>query len=865
MPKQPVAANAPKKDVPPADHTKIGTQVDTIDVRISYQIIHLFSEGLYQSPHKAIEELVANAFDAGALHVHVVMSPDLSAPDATIAVIDDGAGMDKAGLHQLWVIGDSPKRRNTYVSPRGRKQIGKFGIGKLATYVLARSLTHICKRGKDYFATTMDYGKIPTGEGGGIYARRGVKIPLRQLTKKEAQAAVAPWTTGSKDGYKALRLFGADEPDSWTVAIMSDLKDMALELRRGTLQWVLRTAMPLRDDFGLFLDGDAVKPSKIKARRLGHWELGTDVSELPQPAPDDLEVIELKTEGATVGPRKGLVNSKLGVVTGYYEVFEDPIVGAKSDEIERSNGFFVYVHGRLVNIADAGFGINRNLLRHGTFSRFRMVAQVDKLDESLRSSRETFRDDTVVVETRNLLHGAFNHARVELEKAEAARTPQARLTHRIGDTPGSLARWPIVDLAEAALTGSYAPRYVRVPGGLSRDGQTEFLASLRERAEDSASFVTDVRVEDRAVDAPLALFDAESGILVVNSLHPFVAAFRDSFEDGPSQQPLQLLAMAEVLLEAHLFKEGVDQERIHDALDRRDEVLRFFARSSGRRTASAIAEALEDAASDKHQLELELVEAFDCLGFEAVHTGGKSGEPDGVASARLAAQQDGTARAYKVSLEAKSKEAPGKKVSAKGVGISTVARHRKDKECDHAVVVGPDFPTSKGDDSALQKEMANDKAQTGKTITLIRISDFARLVRNSPLRRLGLAELRKLFQSCSMPEESQKWIDELLKAPPTTPPFKPILDAIWKLQADAPAETVDYGSIATELRTTHKELALSKADIAGHCRALSQFVPGLVIFRKASVELNQKPEAIIEAVRNAWSLYRDDERPRVGV
>ena len=54
-----------------------------IPVPISYDIIRLFSEGLYQSPHKAVEELVANSFDAGAELVSVVVpspAPDETAP-----------------------------------------------------------------------------------------------------------------------------------------------------------------------------------------------------------------------------------------------------------------------------------------------------------------------------------------------------------------------------------------------------------------------------------------------------------------------------------------------------------------------------------------------------------------------------------------------------------------------------------------------------------------------------------------------------------------------------------------------------------------------------------------------------------------
>ena len=68
----------------------VGQQTDTIDVKISHRIIQLFSEGLYSSSSKAVEELVSNSFDAGAQNVHVIISPDLQDPDATIVVLDDG-------------------------------------------------------------------------------------------------------------------------------------------------------------------------------------------------------------------------------------------------------------------------------------------------------------------------------------------------------------------------------------------------------------------------------------------------------------------------------------------------------------------------------------------------------------------------------------------------------------------------------------------------------------------------------------------------------------------------------------------------------------------------------------------------------
>ena len=365
-----------------------GTRTASIDVRISYRIIDLFSEGLYRSPHKAIEELVSNAFDAGATRTSVVLSPDLAHADARIAVIDNGTGMDADGLKRHWHIGASEKRSADFKPPRDRTQIGKFGIGKLATYVLANRLSHVCRAGGQYFATTMNYGVLEEKPGAGIDEHETVELDVRVLTEAEAHEALSPWL--SKDGVAGrVTLFGTDAEEAWTVAILSDLKDMATTLQRGRLKWILSTAMPLRDDFELFLDGEQVKASKLKKNKLKRWVLGKDVTELQKPAPSDLQATKDPSVPAKHPMHYGLTHPALGRVTGYAELYEDLLTGHKSDETGRSHGFFLYVHHRLVNLEDEYCGLDSNLLRHGTFSRFRMVLHANRLDDELRSSRES--------------------------------------------------------------------------------------------------------------------------------------------------------------------------------------------------------------------------------------------------------------------------------------------------------------------------------------------------------------------------------------------------------------------------------------------------------------------------------------------
>src|SRR6266849_5092428 len=170
-----------------------GTVAEKIDVRLSYRIVSLFSEGLYASPNKAIEELVANSFDAGARRVAVFLPSDFHNQGATIAVLDDGEGMDDSGLKQHWLIGKSDKRDLAKL-PLGRQQIGKFGIGKLATYVLANRLTHISKAGGKYSSTSMNFKTVDDRGDEEVEPKTPIKIGLRDLTEDQAKQALKGWT-----------------------------------------------------------------------------------------------------------------------------------------------------------------------------------------------------------------------------------------------------------------------------------------------------------------------------------------------------------------------------------------------------------------------------------------------------------------------------------------------------------------------------------------------------------------------------------------------------------------------------------------------------------------------------------------------
>ena len=832
-----------------------GTVSDKIDVEVTYQIIGLFSEGLYSSPYKALEELVSNAFDADATAVHVVVPADLADSSAAIVVIDDGTGMDADGLKIHWIVGDSVKLRNRETAS-GRKTIGKFGIGKLAAYVLGDRLTHITRVGSDFFSTTMDFRLIPQTvsvdtDGGRRDGQKPVQLPLRRLTEQEARDALGLWLdgTGSRED---VRLFGRGASKSWTAAVISDLKPMAQEISPGMLRWLLGTAMPLRDDFRLYLNNTRVPSTKIRGKKVGAWVLGKELTDLPKPAPSELEAATNADIAAPAYMHWHLIDKLLGPITGYLEVYADPIDTGKSNLLGRSNGFFVYVNGRLINPNDAGFGIDRNTLRHGTFSRFRLVVNMDRLDEELRSSRETLREGPQVIRAREILQGGFNFARSKLDAHQTDTRSGRQASQRLADSPASLSEKPILRMILEAFEGGVTARHVVLPDAHQFASSEALRAHVESRITAGVGVVADVQYADLGVYQPIAVLNGVTGVLSINLEHPFVAHFADEFGNERRNLPLQLFAMSEILLEAHLYASGADRDEVLTVLDERDELLRHLARSRGAKNSLTVAQDLLQAAASKKELEDAVVAAFDQLGFEAVPRGGND-DSDGIAEAFLPAV-DGTSRHYRVSLEAKSKERQGTKVTKKGVEVSTIARHRDENNCDHAVVVGPSFQTGTKDAGALVREIDSDRTNSGKTITLITIADLARLVRIAPIKRISLVQLRELFQVARTPAESAAWIEAQLALEPEPAKYRDILETVWSEQQADENYSVSYDALRTALRLS-RNVVIADEDLRNDCIALARMAPDLFYARDERVELNIKPEKVLVAIRD----YVDEE------
>ena len=120
--------------------------MDDIDFSMTYVALKMFGKQLYANMSAAIAELVANGLDANAENVYVYMDIR-DKNNATIAIYDDGDGMDYENMKQNYAIVGKNKR-DKLEPQEARKKMGRKGIGKLAALYLSNKYYVITRREK---------------------------------------------------------------------------------------------------------------------------------------------------------------------------------------------------------------------------------------------------------------------------------------------------------------------------------------------------------------------------------------------------------------------------------------------------------------------------------------------------------------------------------------------------------------------------------------------------------------------------------------------------------------------------------------------------------------------------------------------
>lgn len=741
----------------------IGTHLRDVTVRLSREIITLLSEQLYQSPTKAIEELVVNSFDADAPSCRVMVPAAGLGTDAgrlpLIAVYDDGTGMDAAGLADLWRVGKSSKREQATIAIRRRRQIGKFGIGKLATYALADGITYLTSIGSgEILSVSLSFNQFKSEPEG---PDSPVTLPVRRLSRDQALGLPEVASTIEAAGLNAEEALNPKK--TWTLVLLEDFKPAASTLSPRRLGWVLRTAMPLSSDFKVYLNGDRVVSSKADYKLIAQFTVG----DLPQSRIESIcrktnHQWTLETKPAPKHPSEddaedGPPRNEVALVCDLFPsgifataiVSERPIYGGKSDDLVRSNGLFVRVRERLVNENDELFGLHA--VSHEIWNRFRADIDADDLDEELTAPREAVGMSTRRAMMIHVLTEIVNESRQRYVRwSDAQKKPQEnkREEDRNYVDPRNVER-PVADFlsqeeSEGSGEGSDADEewfYLDLPDRENVDAVTAKLYEADTR--EPYQYV----MESLGRSERIVRFSPEDHTFVVNEDHDVVMAFKD---DPRALDLLYDLVTAEALLEVYLRDVGLPAHLAGEVLERRDSLLRSLAHEKVTST-SAIAAELRNSIASERDLEIALVIAARTLGFVAKHLSGAD-NPDGLARLR-----DYPTGERKITLEAKSS---AKVPSLGAIDFAGLIQHVTDTGSQGCLLVAPDYPGgSRNEDAAAAK-----RAVEGH-ISCWTVEQLARVVESMESHYITARHVLDIVLVAFAPQDVAARVEALLEKP----------------------------------------------------------------------------------------------------
>ena len=131
------------------------SQRDGLRFRPRARLMTTLGLELINSDTVALAELVKNAFDADAQYVLIIITGEVTeegsikAGTGTIHILDDGHGMDESTINGTWLEPATGFRRQSTITPRGRRVLGEKGVGRFAAAKLGTSLELISKTQED--------------------------------------------------------------------------------------------------------------------------------------------------------------------------------------------------------------------------------------------------------------------------------------------------------------------------------------------------------------------------------------------------------------------------------------------------------------------------------------------------------------------------------------------------------------------------------------------------------------------------------------------------------------------------------------------------------------------------------------------
>ena len=160
-----------------------------LKIKVQLSVVEDLGIKLYGTLPPVISEIVANAWDADASRVEINFPDGTIGEDLAITVADDGCSMTYGEIQDKY-LSVGRKRRDeeqSETTPKGRKLMGRKGIGKLSVFGVAKTVEIKTIKGgilnvfqmnvDDLLKSAKEYGEYEP-----VVTRRGEKTELNSGT-----------------------------------------------------------------------------------------------------------------------------------------------------------------------------------------------------------------------------------------------------------------------------------------------------------------------------------------------------------------------------------------------------------------------------------------------------------------------------------------------------------------------------------------------------------------------------------------------------------------------------------------------------------------------------------------------------------
>jgi hypothetical protein len=129
-------------------------------MKFAGRFIDLLGQDMYGGPVPAVAELIANAWDADATKVDVVVPEDPMQIGSEIIVRDSGIGMTFEEINNFYLQIGYERRKRGVKTTTGRHVMGRKGIGKLAGFGIAEDIVVRSVKGGRVVQFTLNYNDL---------------------------------------------------------------------------------------------------------------------------------------------------------------------------------------------------------------------------------------------------------------------------------------------------------------------------------------------------------------------------------------------------------------------------------------------------------------------------------------------------------------------------------------------------------------------------------------------------------------------------------------------------------------------------------------------------------------------------------